>query len=158
MPSKSKPCHNCRQRRLRCDASIPFCMKCTIANRKCLGYSQLLRWNDSSSTRGCRKPKQPEYLEKAISIKTGRETSPDGSESSCSQSTEEEKRLLSPHGSPDGLRSQLQLSFPLLDPSVQDFTYAARFYLSHCKHLPPDRVRQTISDCSQFIIDCVRIS
>lgn len=157
MPPKSKPCHNCRQRRLRCDASIPFCMKCTLANRKCLGYSQLIRWNDSSSNRGSRKSKQPIPAENTISTKSWRESNPGGSESPCSQSTEADEEFFSPHGDPDCSKSRLQLSFPLLDSSVQDFSHTARFYLAHCKNLTRNGCNQTISDHSQFIIDSVRI-
>ncbi|KAI1340627.1 fungal-specific transcription factor domain-containing protein [Xylariaceae sp. FL0016] len=52
MTTVAKTCHNCRKRRLRCDRSLPECLKCTRAGRKCLGYGQLLRWTDPRGSHG----------------------------------------------------------------------------------------------------------
>ncbi|KAI0472206.1 hypothetical protein GGR56DRAFT_112637 [Xylariaceae sp. FL0804] len=41
-----KACHNCRRRRLRCDRSVPECLKCGRTGQKCLGYGQLYRWTE----------------------------------------------------------------------------------------------------------------
>lgn len=134
MPPKTKPCHDCRRRRLRCDASVPFCMKCTIAGRQCLGYSQILRWNDSNSIRGKRRSRQ---VNSDISTGSWKAASPDGSVSPCTQTTEADEEFPSPCESPETSKGQLRLSLPLLDPSVQDFSYTARFYLAHCKIIIP---------------------
>lgn len=48
----SKPCHNCRRKRLRCDRSIPDCQKCTSKGETCLGYGKLLRWTNDVAVRG----------------------------------------------------------------------------------------------------------
>lgn len=48
----SKPCHNCRRKRLRCDRSIPDCNKCVSKGEKCLGYGNLLRWTNAVAVRG----------------------------------------------------------------------------------------------------------
>ncbi|KAI1264350.1 fungal-specific transcription factor domain-containing protein [Xylariaceae sp. FL1019] len=42
-----KACHNCRRRRLRCDRSVPGCLKCAKQRQECLGYGQLYRWVDT---------------------------------------------------------------------------------------------------------------
>jgi hypothetical protein len=133
MPAKSKPCHNCRQRRLRCDASIPFCMKCTTAGRQCLGYGQLLRWNDSGSYRGKRKLRQPTEANQAAATQHWKEVKPVGSVLPCTPATELEDKYSTTNGSPNNLKSELQLYFPLLDSSVKDFSHTARYYLSHCE-------------------------
>ncbi|ROT43772.1 hypothetical protein SODALDRAFT_320156 [Sodiomyces alkalinus F11] len=43
-PPPTKPCHNCRRRRLRCDRSYPSCHKCSSTGQDCLGYGKLFRW------------------------------------------------------------------------------------------------------------------
>ncbi|KAE9579784.1 Acriflavine sensitivity control protein acr-2 [Colletotrichum fructicola] len=48
----TKPCHNCRRRRLRCDRSYPHCHKCTAAGQECLGYGKLFRWTEGVASRG----------------------------------------------------------------------------------------------------------
>lgn len=137
MPAKSKPCHNCRQRRLRCDASIPFCMKCTTAGRKCLGYGQLLRWNDSGSNRGKQKSRPPAEPNQAPATQPWKEVKPVGSVLPCTLTTEVEVKYSTTSGSPNNSKSELSLSFSLLDSSVKDFSHTARYYLSHCKISAP---------------------
>ncbi|KAK2029041.1 hypothetical protein LX32DRAFT_639425 [Colletotrichum zoysiae] len=48
----TKPCHNCRRRRLRCDRSYPHCHKCTTGGHECLGYGKLFRWAEGVASRG----------------------------------------------------------------------------------------------------------
>ncbi|KAI3397419.1 hypothetical protein diail_10750 [Diaporthe ilicicola] len=48
----SKPCHNCRRKRLRCDRSIPDCRKCISKGENCPGYGKLLRWTNDVAVRG----------------------------------------------------------------------------------------------------------
>ncbi|KZL82513.1 acriflavine sensitivity control protein acr-2 [Colletotrichum incanum] len=48
----TKPCHNCRRRRLRCDRSYPHCHKCTAGGQECLGYGKLFRWTEGVASRG----------------------------------------------------------------------------------------------------------
>lgn len=48
----TKPCHNCRRQRLRCDRSYPHCNKCAAAGKECLGYGKLFRWTGAVASRG----------------------------------------------------------------------------------------------------------
>ncbi|CCC11431.1 hypothetical protein SMACR_02089 [Sordaria macrospora] len=51
--SKTKACYNCHRKRLRCDKSLPSCLKCSINGEECLGYGIVLRWaacNSPTST------------------------------------------------------------------------------------------------------------
>ncbi|PTB64727.1 hypothetical protein BBK36DRAFT_1123192 [Trichoderma citrinoviride] len=48
----TKPCHNCRRQRLRCDRSYPHCNKCAAAGKECLGYGKLFRWTGAIASRG----------------------------------------------------------------------------------------------------------
>ncbi|KFA61618.1 hypothetical protein S40285_08789 [Stachybotrys chlorohalonatus IBT 40285] len=52
MSFADKACHNCRRKRLRCDRSVPQCVKCSTAGRQCLGYGNLLRWTGAVASRG----------------------------------------------------------------------------------------------------------
>ncbi|KAL6872796.1 fungal-specific transcription factor domain-containing protein [Trichoderma novae-zelandiae] len=56
MPSNSKPCHNCRRRRLRCDRSWPTCHKCAVSGQECLGYGKVFVWTQGIDARGILKP------------------------------------------------------------------------------------------------------
>lgn len=56
MPSISKPCHNCRRRRLRCDRSWPTCHKCAVSGQECLGYGRVFVWTQANDTHGNLKP------------------------------------------------------------------------------------------------------
>lgn len=47
--SKTKPCHTCRRRRLRCDRSWPTCNKCAFTGQECLGYGKVFVWAQSNS-------------------------------------------------------------------------------------------------------------
>ncbi|UKZ82454.1 hypothetical protein TrVFT333_010243 [Trichoderma virens FT-333] len=48
----TKPCHNCRRQRLRCDRSYPHCNKCAASGKECLGYGKLFRWTGAIASRG----------------------------------------------------------------------------------------------------------
>ncbi|KAH8662170.1 fungal-specific transcription factor domain-containing protein [Xylariales sp. PMI_506] len=52
MPPPSKPCHNCHKRRLRCDRSVPSCIKCTASGQDCLGYGKIYHWTNAVASRG----------------------------------------------------------------------------------------------------------
>ncbi|KAL7924536.1 fungal-specific transcription factor domain-containing protein [Trichoderma austrokoningii] len=56
MPSNSKPCHNCRRRRLRCDRSWPTCHKCAVSGQECLGYGKVFIWAEAIDAHGNPKP------------------------------------------------------------------------------------------------------
>jgi hypothetical protein len=40
VPGKSKACHECKRRRVKCDFSRPRCSRCTKIGRDCPGYEQ----------------------------------------------------------------------------------------------------------------------
>lgn len=50
--STSKPCHNCRRRRLRCDRSWPSCHKCAVSGQECLGYGKVFVWTQGNDGQG----------------------------------------------------------------------------------------------------------
>ncbi|KFA76110.1 hypothetical protein S40288_00390 [Stachybotrys chartarum IBT 40288] len=52
MHTNTKPCHNCRRRRLRCDRSWPSCHKCAVSGQECLGYGQLFVWTQAIDSSG----------------------------------------------------------------------------------------------------------
>ncbi|KAG5925365.1 hypothetical protein E4U42_004379 [Claviceps africana] len=58
MPGKSitKPCHNCRRRRLRCDRSWPSCHKCASSGQECLGYGKVFVWTQAIDSDGNPRP------------------------------------------------------------------------------------------------------
>jgi hypothetical protein len=51
-PSNTKPCHNCRRRRLRCDRSWPTCHKCAVSGQECLGYGKVFVWTQGIDSQG----------------------------------------------------------------------------------------------------------
>ncbi|KID97926.1 acriflavine sensitivity control protein acr-2, partial [Metarhizium majus ARSEF 297] len=52
----TKPCHNCRRRRLRCDRSWPTCNKCTLSGQECLGYGKVFVWTQAIDSQGNPRP------------------------------------------------------------------------------------------------------
>ncbi|KAK4206546.1 hypothetical protein QBC37DRAFT_434778 [Rhypophila decipiens] len=40
VPGRSKACHNCRQRRIKCGGEVPTCRNCTKSRRTCAGYQR----------------------------------------------------------------------------------------------------------------------
>jgi hypothetical protein len=53
MQEPTGPCHTCRRRRVKCDLSVPQCLKCVRTGRECLGYQEkLFTWNYGIASRG----------------------------------------------------------------------------------------------------------
>ncbi|KAG5955509.1 hypothetical protein E4U57_003397 [Claviceps arundinis] len=52
----TKPCHNCRRRRLRCDRSWPTCHKCAASEQECLGYGKVFVWAPAIDFDGAPRP------------------------------------------------------------------------------------------------------
>lgn len=48
----TQACHNCRRSRLKCDKTLPHCLKCGKKGQQCLGYQRLLRWERGIASRG----------------------------------------------------------------------------------------------------------
>ncbi|RDA95573.1 hypothetical protein CP533_1268 [Ophiocordyceps camponoti-saundersi (nom. inval.)] len=119
MPSFSKPCHNCRRRRLRCDRSWPICHKCTVSQQHCLGYGRVFVWSHHNL----------------------KSTAPSATVSTCSSSSavpvlvEQQQQVLPVRSSADDM-----LVGNPTDPVFQDLDRNSRYYLSHfadrvCKDL-----------------------
>lgn len=103
-----KACHNCRRGRLKCDRSVPQCHKCMRLGQECLGYENLLRWNQGVASRG-----------KMMGV----------SYDDVAQPSQRKQQAISAEGG-CGL---FVMSRPLTDPLFQDLTSNNKYYLSYCK-------------------------
>ncbi|KAF2740124.1 hypothetical protein EJ04DRAFT_425235 [Polyplosphaeria fusca] len=129
----TKPCHNCKKRRWKCDRSLPVCQKCIHSGAECLGYGKLLVWNHGVARRGKMMGRSFEDLDKTkmegqeqllqLSTKITRNPE-DPSHSSSSEST----------GSSPGSESSengAAVQWTLIDPLVKDLNRQSRYYLYH---------------------------
>lgn len=111
----SKPCHNCRRKRLRCDRSIPGCRKCDSKGEKCLGYGNLFRWTNAVAVRG----------NLADRIPQGRILSPTRDVViPCDNLTRRRQKPV--------MEFQC-LHLPLTDPLLVDLGPRNRVYIGHCE-------------------------
>lgn len=122
--SRFEACHNCRRRRLRCDRSLPHCLKCTSNGYECLGYGRLFRWEQGLASRGkmagmtFQMPsREPTRHDKTGSVPLSPVSLSD------MQLGYENAGLLSPKS--------------LTDPLLQDLDYVSRKYVSYCKQSTP---------------------
>lgn len=106
-PSITKPCHNCRRRRLRCDRSWPTCHKCAVSGQDCLGYGKVFVWTQGIDAQG------------NVNPPPGRRV------------TEEVAEPLP--GLPTSLVEWSARSSTLTDPLFQDLDRSSRYYLAHCR-------------------------
>ena len=121
-PPQSRPeaCHNCRRRRLKCDRSLPQCLKCVKRGQECLGYQRLLRWEQGVASRGKMAGMTFEEMTKDRARhenSSPQVLSPASLASQCASCGNTE---FSPLGS-------------LTDPLVQDVNNASRKYLFYCE-------------------------
>lgn len=147
MEAPSKPCHNCRRQRLRCDRSYPHCNKCKSLERECLGYGQLFRWTGAVASRGKLAGKTssapvPSANQGGDVVMFNATNGQDSSSSSSSSNGSS-----SPSSSTSSnLDTQLVWKRPwsvasttpsspyvLVDPLYQDLGDSHRYYLSYCK-------------------------
>ncbi|EJP68284.1 acriflavine sensitivity control protein acr-2 [Beauveria bassiana ARSEF 2860] len=159
--SPTKPCHNCRRQRLRCDRSYPHCNKCINAGKECLGYGKLFRWTGAVASRGklagrtssapvpagstvmtassvsfaspVDSPKQADYTPDISSPETQSSPSTPPPDASPEQMQLVSSRTIS-------LESELKTPYILIDPLYQDLGESHRYYLSYftnrvCKDL-----------------------
>ncbi|KAI0165326.1 fungal-specific transcription factor domain-containing protein [Hypoxylon sp. FL1284] len=113
-----KACHNCRRCRLRCDRSVPGCLKCSNAGRQCLGYGKLYKWIDGVSSQD-----RTKHLSVSHRPKTPASFRPPQSDAKiCSESRLRPKDVKSP---------SLPLQLLLLDPLLQGLDGSSRYYLNY---------------------------
>ncbi len=148
----TKPCHNCRRQRLRCDRSYPHCNKCTNAGKACLGYGKLFRWTGAVASRGKlagrtssapvpaqggavaassgffalsgHSPNDISYMSAASSPST-----PPLGGGDC-DTPGENMQLVSTRAT--SVESELRTPYILVDPLYQDLGDSHRYYLSYC--------------------------
>ncbi|KAI0399460.1 fungal-specific transcription factor domain-containing protein [Xylaria palmicola] len=113
-------CHNCRQKRLRCDRSIPVCYKCTKTGQRCLGYAKLYRWVDAGDPVGRGGQDRSAAL-------TSLPRHDHWSHSRACCGTPQENRKLGKQE--DELHPTIRIS--LADPLLQDLSGSSRHYLSY---------------------------
>lgn len=165
----TKPCHNCRRRRLRCDRSYPHCHKCTAAGQECLGYGKLFRWAEGAASRGKLAGKS------AITFSSGPEppsrassdlepsavgAAPDAqiqNSPATSSSGDANALVVSSSLAAAAVRSGTQSApWTLVDPLFQDVEHHYRHYLSYCTSQPPplllDQPRGTPRPDAVFVV------
>ncbi|KAJ0425018.1 fungal-specific transcription factor domain-containing protein [Aspergillus carlsbadensis] len=126
-PLAEKPCHNCRRRRLKCDRSLPACVKCARAGQECLGYGKLFLWNQGVASRG-------KMMGKTFPTQC------------ASQNTLSRRGLSRFH-----YAAPTYLAAPLLDPVFGDMEYTSRQYLFHFANtLSSDMVISSANNANPF--------
>lgn len=168
----TKPCHNCRRQRLRCDRSYPHCNKCTKAGKDCLGYGQLFRWTGAVASRGKlagrtssapvngvdaggsdgrvilslhgggRSTASPSSSAPGSPMDTGSSTT--AASGGSSQTSEDMQMILSRGSSP--FEPALGSPHVLVDPLFQDLPSSHRYYLSYCTFSVPQPRRVAGTD------------
>ncbi|EFY96137.2 Zn(2)-Cys(6) zinc finger domain protein [Metarhizium robertsii] len=167
----TKPCHNCRRQRLRCDQSYPHCNKCTAAGKECLGYGKLFRWTGAVASRGKLAGRTSSAPVDAAARTAARATRVAGRKADLD--------FLTPSSSPPALCSdagtpvdmsmseyqgdvKLVLRSPspesavtspwaLADPLYQDMQYDHRYYLSYfTNRVCKDLVSQDVPERNPF--------
>jgi hypothetical protein len=124
MGARPGSCHNCRRGRLKCDRSIPQCLKCTSRGQSCLGYGVLLRWEKGMASRGKLVGVTSDSMSK---IQNGDTTATIKAPRARVLSTRLPPLTSSESSSPRSLT----------DPLVQDLDWTSRRYLNYCRVLPP---------------------
>jgi hypothetical protein len=125
----SKPCHNCRKRRLRCDRSLPTCNKCSALGQECLGYGKVFNWTNAVASRGRMAGKQTfAPTEQRIGDTAKAHGCPIRHESSVVVRRKDQGAA--PHQMPDAGGATLTM---LTDPLFQHMDDSSRFYLNYCK-------------------------
>ncbi|KAK0647190.1 fungal-specific transcription factor domain-containing protein [Cercophora newfieldiana] len=136
----AKGCHNCRRRRLRCDRSVPTCLKCSANGDECLGYGTLLRWTNVPAVKGklasqlrSKPPSKQTPLTPSPEpvVKSEAETEEDIISDDQSLVISHIKRAESPASSRPDLESGFTLLPGLLDPLFDQTSSISRCYIRH---------------------------
>ncbi|KAK4443280.1 fungal-specific transcription factor domain-containing protein [Podospora aff. communis PSN243] len=121
----TKGCHNCRRRRLRCDRSVPTCLKCSTNGEECLGYGTLLRWTNAPAIKGKLAGQFRTPVQKHSQPVTG-----NGKQRDCKE--EPDEQLLDESPSPDSDSETRYTILPgLLDPIFDQLNRNERCYIDH---------------------------
>ncbi|KXH37642.1 hypothetical protein CNYM01_08366 [Colletotrichum nymphaeae SA-01] len=131
MNARSGACHTCRRSRLKCDRSVPHCLKCTSRDQNCLRYGVLLRWGNGVASRG----KLATVASDKIKQISERDTI--STLQASWGSIESTRQLPSASSEP---KSPHSLPRSLLDPLAEGLDYRSRRYLAYfasnvCKDL-----------------------
>jgi hypothetical protein len=126
-------CHNCRQKRLRCDGSVPSCRKCISLGKECLGYGNLWRWTDSVASRGKLAGKKMPLPKDTLDHCMESQSKPDATSLTVTTANQN----MSSGSSRDlDLSGSLQLCGNLTDPLFSDMSSTDHYYLSYCLSPP----------------------
>ncbi|KAI1412743.1 fungal-specific transcription factor domain-containing protein [Hypoxylon sp. FL1857] len=120
-----KACHNCRNRRLRCDRSIPECHKCMSAGQECLGYGKLYKWVEKATPQDRNGAKS--FVSSAVKTQEPLDSWSGPRLGSKIYAESADSNQLFKDVEP---WSQVP-SFSLLDPLLQDLELSSRHYLNY---------------------------
>lgn len=119
MGARPGSCHNCRRGRLRCDRSIPQCLKCTSRGQSCLGYGVLLRWEKGLASRG-----------KLVGVTSDNMSKIQNGDATATLQAPQARFLSS--RLPSFTSSESNSPHSLTDPLMQDLDCRSRRYLDYC--------------------------
>lgn len=134
----SKPCHNCRRRRLKCDRSTPTCQKCAKTGQECLGYGKLFLWNQGVASRGKMMGKSFPTPAPPVPRRSG-SAGPASPGTGNGQHDRPVSQIVARRSSTPFVNAANVVLPPqptLIDPLFQDLGPSSRLYLSHCKIAP----------------------
>ncbi|KAI1760548.1 fungal-specific transcription factor domain-containing protein [Hypoxylon sp. FL1150] len=115
-----KACHNCRRSRLRCDRSVPGCLKCASAGRECPGYGKFYKWVDRIPFQNqTRVPTVHSPPPTSISFRISSDAKVDAVTGPRFERDKGDEDLV------------FSLKFPLSDPLLQDLDGSSRYYLNY---------------------------
>lgn len=139
LQAPTKPCHNCRRRRLRCDRSYPSCHKCSTTGQECLGYGKLYKWADGAPglSRRSGKTSKTAPASPACTSDEGpsRATTPPGPFIEQAAPSYQQDMQLILAGASTAQMARPPTPWALVDPVFQDVELPYRHYLSYCEPL-----------------------
>lgn len=132
----TKPCHNCRRRRLKCDKSVPVCQKCLSSGTECLGYGKLYLWRNGEASREPRTSKSLGELDSML--KEGRDHSSSGASLRASSLAlaplaPSQSQAYTTSSTISDLEecADTTIHWSLIDPLLKDLHRDFRYYLFH---------------------------
>lgn len=126
-----KKCWPCRRRRLKCDGTVPRCVKCRDNGVECT-YTKPLTWVNGVASRG--RMMGCTFDE----VYAGRDDSSGQGSLALRPPYAPDRRLLpNTAGDISGACRSAPVSRALTDPIFQDLGYNERFLVDYCKHPTP---------------------